>query len=208
MSQSRIHLHIAYKPLQKIDLREMAQLPIQEAMSSQPTRRGHGEDGFTLIEILVTMIIIAILLSIASVLFLKKRDEARASKAKQHAVITRQAIEGCASSSEGHSYDMCKKAQEIVDEETSLGAIVDEVAPTSETDPIKHVLTPASKPAPCLPLRGPGHVCVVFNKDDTYAVVSIPDGKRGPYFVLDQRDGSEGRWCAPYNSPGCHEGTW
>ena len=88
-------------------------------------RRGGDEGGFTLMELLVVMLILAVLMAIAVVAFLNQREKAEDSQAKSTVRTLMTAMEACAN--EKGSYTPCNIAAVRTFEKTipQTGSTVD-----------------------------------------------------------------------------------
>jgi type IV pilus assembly protein PilA len=84
-------------------------------------RRARRQDGFTLIELIIVVLIISILAAIALPAFLNQRAKAQDGAAKSDARTMVSALEACYT--EQNQYDLCPDAPTGVEEGTDRGQV-------------------------------------------------------------------------------------
>lgn len=172
-------------------------------MRCMPTDPGSmRERGFTLVEMLVVLIIIAILMAVATSAYLNHRLQARVTRAKAHALFAQGALESCAAGDLERGYARCDAAA-IRDVEPSIPGIVDDVGGRSSSEDF--FLTASNCES--------GEICISNLTTDGYQISSRTEGAKGtPYVIFTirkSRDGAVARSCKPRSaSMGCVKGRW
>jgi type IV pilus assembly protein PilA len=93
--------------------------------------RTHSEDGFSLFEILIVLVIVGVLAAIALPMYLKQQDSAKDANAKAAARNLVTHVESCHADSE--DYGVCDAASELGKTGLTFGAAAGDVEVTGAT---------------------------------------------------------------------------
>jgi prepilin-type N-terminal cleavage/methylation domain-containing protein len=165
-------------------------------MVRQRLERLHGERGFTLIEVLVVMILIAILAAIALAVFLRQEDKGRDADAKSDVNNVARLVQACnAGRQDGEDFRDC-------DTQAEIGEKNIEIDPTA----------PSAAGSDCDD-GDPGGVAeaqtrVAISGKDCFVVVARSRSGNKFWFVK-HNDGSVLRNCTTHGVTGCPtDGRW